>query len=139
MIDAASLLDAAPKGEDAVLDMLNEMWSKEIAESNNSTKPSSEEGKRLAILAGIIAHLQLTRYKDLTAWTANVIKEGFALEQSRQLGPFLDAMPLLPQRTTSNNQQQRHHPFPTHFLYWDDDEIEQLLKGTMAQTKAREI
>lgn len=140
MIDAASILDAAPKGEDAVLDMLNEMWNKEIAESNNNnTKPSSEEGKRLAILAGIIAHLQLTRYKDLTAWTANVIKEGFALEQSRRLGPFLDAMPLLPQRPTSNNQQQRQHPFPTHFLYWDDDEIEQLLKGTMAQTKAREV
>lgn len=142
MIDAASILDAAPKGEDAVLDMLNEMWNKEVAESNNNTKPDSEnsqEGKRLAILAGIIAHLQLTRCKDLTAWTANVIKEGFALEQSRRLGPFLDAMPLLPQRPTSNNQQQRQHPFPTHFLYWDDDEIEQLLKGTMAQTKAREV
>jgi hypothetical protein len=137
MIDAASILDAAPVGGDAVLDMLNEMWNKELAPVNKKVE-ETQEGKRLAVLAGIIAHLQLTRYKDLSSWTANLIKDGYALKQSRRLGLFLDAMPLLPQQPTSNNQPQQH-PFPTHFLYWDDDEIHHLLQGTMAQTKAREI
>ena len=131
MIDAGSILGAAPKGEDAVFDMLNEMWAKQQESS------STQEGKRLAVLVGIIAHLQLTRYKDKTAWTSNLVKEGFALEESRRLGLFLDAMPLLPQQSTPNEPQQ--HPFPTHFLYWDDEEIEHLLQGTMAQTKAREV
>ena len=138
MIDAASLLNSAPEGEDAVIDMLNEMWNKQLASEQDEKKSEvREEGKRLAVLVGIIAHLQLTRYKDKTAWTANEVKEGHALEQSRRLGLFLDAMPLLPQRPTPNNPLP--HPFPTHFLYWDDEEIEQLLQGTMALTKAREV
>jgi len=138
MIDAASILDSAPEGEDAVFDMLNVMWNKGVASEKNKKKgEDTQGGKRLAVLVGIIAHLQLTRYKDKTAWTANEVKEGHALEESRRLGLFLDAMPLLPQQPTPNNPLQ--HPFPTHFLYWDDDEIEQLLHGTMAQTKAREV
>ncbi|KAL7445613.1 hypothetical protein ACHAXM_009947 [Skeletonema potamos] len=139
MIDAASILDAAPDGEDLVFDMLKKMWNKQLASvKNKKSGEDTQEGKRLAVLAGIIAHLQLTRYKDKTAWTADLAKDGYALDQSRRLGLFLDAMPLLPQRsTTSNNPLQ--HPFPTHFLYWEDDEIEHLLKGTMAQTKAREV
>mmetsp|Transcript_16061 Transcript_16061/g.24877 ORF Transcript_16061/g.24877 Transcript_16061/m.24877 type:complete len:648 (+) Transcript_16061:166-2109(+) len=138
MIDAASILDSAPEGEDAVFDMLNVMWNKGVASEKNKKKgEDTQEGKRLAVLVGIIAHLQLTRYKDKTAWTANEVKEGHALEESRRLGLFLDAMPLLPQQSAPNNPLQ--HPFPTHFLYWDDDEIEQLLQGTMAQTKAREV
>lgn len=135
MIDVASILDAAPEGEDAVFDMLKQMWNKQLASVKSGE--DTQEGKRLAVLAGIIAHLQLTRYKDKTAWTANLVKDGHALEQSRRLGLFLDAMPLLPQRSTPNHPLQ--HPFPTHFLYWDEDEIEHLLRGTMAQTKAREV
>ena len=50
---------------------------------------------------------------------------------------LLDAMPLLPQHDGGSNNNQ--HPFPTHFLYWSDDEIEILLKGTMGQTRAREV
>ena len=46
-------------------------------------------------------------------------------------------MPLLPQHDGGSNNNQ--HPFPTHFLYWSDDEIEILLKGTMGQTRAREV
>lgn len=135
MIDASSILDSYTDIEDEVLNMLKEMWSKELA--STKSKQNSEEGKRLAVLAGIIAHLQLTRYKDLTSWTTSAVKEGYALEQSRRLGLFLDAMPLLPQHQSNNNNQQ--HPFPTHFLYWDDDEIQILLQGTMGQTKAREV
>eukprot|EP00986_Skeletonema_menzelii_P002473 scaffold670_cov136-Skeletonema_menzelii.AAC.7 len=141
MIDAASILDSAPEGEDAVFDMLNEMWNKEDSSKTNAKKEEKEgnqEGKRLAVLAGVIAHLQLTRYKDKTAWTANEVKEGHALEESRRLGLFLDAMPLLPQVPSPDNCRLQH-PFPTHFLYWDDEEIEKLLQGTMAQTKAREV
>ncbi|KAL7548347.1 hypothetical protein ACHAWF_011633 [Thalassiosira exigua] len=132
MIDAASILDSynEEEGGDEVLTMLKEMWCKELAATN---KGNSEEGKRLAVLAGIIAHLQLTRYKDKNSWTSNSIKEGYALEQSRHIGQFLDAMPLLPQ---PNGQL---HPFPTHFLYWTEDEIQTLLQGTMGQTRAREV
>lgn len=138
MIDATSILDAynEEKGRDEVLSKLKEMWSKELASND---KQKSEQGIRLAVLAGVIAHLQLTRYKDLTSWTASKsIKEGsYALEQSRRLGLFLDAMPLLPQHDGNNNNNQ--HPFPTHFLYWTDDEVQILLHGTMGQTKAREV
>ena len=95
MIDASSILGSYTDREDEVLNMLKEMWSKELA--STKSKQNSEEGKRLAVLAGIIAHLQLTRYKDLTSWTTSAVKEGYALEQSRRLGLFLDAMPLLPQ------------------------------------------
>ena len=132
MIDAASILDSynEVEGGDEVLKMLKEMWNKEIASTNS--KQNSEEGKRLAVLAGIIAHLQLIRYKDVTSWTTNQIKEGYALDQSQRLGLFLDAMPLLPQ----HDDQQAHH-FPTHFLYWNDDEVQILLQGTMGQTKLR--
>lgn len=139
MIDAASILDSYNEeehGQDEVLSKLKEMWSKELASTD---KQKSEEGIRLAVLAGVIAHLQLTRYTDLTSLTttSNSIKEGsnYALEQSRRLGLFFDAMPLLPQHDTNNNQ----HPFPTHFLYWTDDEVQILLQGTMGQTKAREV
>jgi len=142
MIDAASILDSynEVEGGDEVLNMLKEMWNKELASTNN--RQNSEEGKRLAVLAGIIAHLQLIRYKDVTSWTTNQIKEGYALDQSRRLGLFLDAMPLLPQHDNddnSNSNDQQAHPFPTHFLYWTDDEVQILLQGTMGQTKAREV
>ena len=135
MIDAASILDTAPEGEDAVFDKLNLMWKEQVAKEKKD-EDTQDDGKRLAVLVGIIAHLQLTRYKDKTDSTAHLVKEGHALEQSRRLGLFLDAMPLLPQRPTHGPLR---HPFPTHFLYWDDDEIEQLLQGTMAQTNARQL
>lgn len=145
MIDAASILDSYEEtegddnnGGDEVLTMLKEMWSKELA--STKSRETSEEGKRLAVLAGIIAHLQLTRYKDVMAWTSDAVKEGsYALEQSRRLGPFLDAMPLLPQHKDNVSENNPRHPFPTHFLYWTDDEIQILLQGTMGQTKAREV
>lgn len=137
MIDAASILDSYNEEDyderDEVMCMLKDMWNKEL--SSSKSKENSEEGKRLAVLAGLVAHLQLTRYKDLTSWTANAVKEGHALEQSRRLGLFLDAMPLLPQ----HDEDATQHPFPTHFLYWTDDEVQILLQGTMGQTKAREV
>ena len=45
MIDAASILDAAPKGEDAVLDMLNKMWNKELESNTKPGSENSQEGK----------------------------------------------------------------------------------------------
>ena len=105
------------------------MWKNEIQHAKD--KEASEDGKRLAVLAGVIAHLQLTRHKDKTAWTSNEVKEGHALRESRRLGPFLDAMPLLPTPDGKN-------PMPTHYLYWSDDEIQMLLAGTFGLTRARE-
>mmetsp|Transcript_6309 Transcript_6309/g.9864 ORF Transcript_6309/g.9864 Transcript_6309/m.9864 type:complete len:670 (-) Transcript_6309:227-2236(-) len=148
MIDVASILDAAPEGEDAVLDKLSLMWKEEELQQHQNNEEQAgddrqddDDGRRLAVLVGIIAHLQLTRYKDKTASTAHLVKDGHALEQSRRLGLFLDAMPLLPQRSSPNdtNNPLPRHPFPTHFLYWDDDEIEHLLQGTIAQTNARQL
>lgn len=137
MLDATSILDGyknQTKRDDKVLNMLCEMWEKDFVPSKKSGQ-ESEEGKRLAVLAGVVAHLQLVRYKDLTSWVATDVKEGFALDESRRLGPFLDSMPLLPRHSDASNR----HPFPTHFLFWTEEEVEHLLAGTMAQTKAREV
>ena len=137
MLDATSILDGykkQTKRDDKVLNMLCEMWEKDLVPSKKSGQ-ESEEGKRLAVLAGVVAHLQLVRYKDLTSWVATDVKEGFALDESRRLGPFLDSMPLMPRHSDANNR----HPFPTHFLFWTEEEVEHLLAGTMAQTKAREV
>lgn len=131
MIDARSILDGFDAGEDddAVLSMLSDMWKNEVKHAKD--KEVSEDGKRLAVLAGCLAHLQLTRFKDKTAWTSNEVNEGHALRESRRLGPFLDAMPLLPTPDGTN-------PMPTHYLYWSDDEIQMLLAGTFGLTRARE-
>jgi hypothetical protein len=132
MIDAASILDSYSEEEgdnEVVLKALREMWNEE--------KMESDEGKRLAVLAGSIAHLQLTRFRDTSSSELNSVRSTYSLEQSRRLGLFLDAMPLLPKHNTDSHWQR--HPFPTHFLYWTDDEVEILLQGTMAQTKAREV
>eukprot|EP00804_Cyclotella_cryptica_P018841 CCRYP_018293-RB/>CCRYP_018293-RB protein AED:0.37 eAED:0.37 QI:212/-1/0/1/-1/1/1/0/297 len=137
MIDATSILDSYKlhsKQDDAVFNMLVEMWEKDLKPVKKSGE-ETQEGKRLAVLAGIVAHLQLSRYKDLSSSVTSPVEEGFALDESRRLGAFLDAMPLLPQHSTEVNR----HPFPTHFLFWTDDEIEILLQGTIAQTKAREV
>jgi len=139
-IDATSILDSYnedEEGRDEVFAILKEMWNKEFGANTENT--NSDEGKRLAVLAGIIAHLQLTRCKDMKDTNKEQKEDksehtSYALDQSRRLGPFLDAMPLLPQH---NNEEK--HPFPTHYLYWEDDEIQTLLQGTMGQTKAREV
>jgi hypothetical protein len=138
MIDAASILDSynEEEGDDAVLQMLKEMWNEDLSAT---TQQDSDEGKRLAVLAGIIAHLQLIRFRDKSIYqTHRWMGASYSLEHSRRLGLFLDAMPLLPKSNTTNKHNQQH-PFPTHFLYWTDDEVEILLQGTMAQTKAREV
>jgi len=141
----ASLLLCDPDGRidkenDTVMKMLREMWKKELSPSPNSTTENTQEGKRLAVLAGLIAHLQLTRYKDMMNPSSDDSESvSLAVEQSRRLGSFLDAMPLLPQHEAAKFAHQSRHPFPTHFLYWTDDEVQVLLEGTVAQTKAREI
>ena len=145
MIDIASILDSYNNDveqDDAVLDLLKVMYESKTRDDGTTT---DDGGKRLAILAGILAHLQLTRYKDTnnisssstTSTTTTTKSNMYALEQSRRLGLFLDAMPLLP--ATQHQQSDRNHPFPTHYLYWKDDEIDVLLHGTIAQTKAREV
>ncbi|KAL7526286.1 hypothetical protein ACHAXR_001409 [Thalassiosira sp. AJA248-18] len=48
-------------------------------------------------------------------------------------------MPLLPQHENNSMNNNNQHPFPTHYLYWTDDEVQILLRGTMGQTKAREV
>ena len=131
---------------DAVLNQLCNMWNNTFTPIQK--KQDSEEGTRLAVLAGIVAHFQLCRYKDKTSWVAKDVKEdGFGVGESRRLGSFLDAMPLLPSVNLQDksdsiqdaNEEAAQHPFPTHFLFWTEEEVSNLLQGTMAQTKAREI
>lgn len=159
-IDASSILDGYTDSinkqlcrRDAVLDMLCEMWNKELV-SVSDEKQDLGDGKRLAVLAGIIAHLQIVRHKDLTETATDTTNNAdvddekltsYALDTSRRLGTFLDAMPLLPNHNCSSESHlndgndNNHNPFPTHFLFWTEDEIEILLSGTISQTKAREI
>lgn len=44
-------------------------------------------------------------------------------------------MPLLP----LHGDDDQAHPFPTHYLYWTEDEVQTLLEGALGHTKAREI
>ncbi|KAL3822600.1 hypothetical protein ACHAXA_006385 [Cyclostephanos tholiformis] len=144
MIDASSILDSYDEGgedgRDDVLTLLKGTW-----DGGGVGCGGIDGGKRLAILAGVVAHLQLTRYADTTA-DASIGGGGstsYALEQSRRHSLFLDAMPLLPRRQYDDvdvDDRRRHrHPFPTHYLYWTDDEIDNLLRGTIGQTRAREV
>ena len=101
----------------------------------------------MAVLAGVLAHLHLTRCRDkygklmakpddTDTETSNETKAGTStLEVAQEYGPFVDAMPLLPQVPAKLSDLPARHPFPSHVLYWTDEEIIHLLQGTMGQTK----
>eukprot|EP00804_Cyclotella_cryptica_P018825 CCRYP_018291-RA/>CCRYP_018291-RA protein AED:0.00 eAED:0.00 QI:119/1/1/1/0/0/2/691/645 len=134
MIDATSMIKSYKlhaKQDDAVFNMLVEMWETGSRPINN-TRDKTQEGQRLLVLSGIVAHLQIVRYKDLSSSVTSEVKAGFALDESRRLGAFLDAMPLLLQHVRKGDR----HPFPTHFLFWTGEEVENLLQGTVAQALA---
>lgn len=113
---------------------------------------AASEGGQMAALVGIFAHLHLMRLKQsrreitklLSSKTEPSLAERKDDEQLiiKKLGPFLDTLPMLPQLPDGNFQQQKEppqHPFPSHVLFWTDDEIEILLNGTIAQTMARSV
>jgi hypothetical protein len=148
IIDISSLLDAYDEeedGRDEVLISLRGMWKGMDGQGGGGGGSGGDDddggGKRLAILAGIVAHLQLTRYADLRFnVSGGGEKSKYALDASRRLSGLLDAMPLLPRIDYDDEDNRgRDHPFPTHYLFWSDDEIDVLLRGTIGQTKAREV
>jgi hypothetical protein len=111
-IEVAPILDSheqQPKRDDPIFNLLVEEWSK--------MKENREGSTNSMILAGILALLQFTCYKDLRSLS---VKECFAFHESRRLCHFLDSIPLLPKHSTDDSQ----HPFPTHFLVWTDEEVE---------------
>ena len=85
--------------------------------------------RRMAsILAGAVAHLhlmKLRRRQQISAEDDNSIADD-------PIDLFLDVLPMLP---TKNPDDE--HPFPCHVLFWTDEQIEKLLRGTLALTKAR--
>ncbi|KAL7476835.1 hypothetical protein ACHAW6_002669 [Cyclotella cf. meneghiniana] len=111
--------------------MLVEMWETGSTPVKN-VRDKTQDGDRALVLSGIVAHLQIVRYKDLSPAVTRSAKSGFALDESRRLGTFLDAMPLLLQHARKGDR----HPFPNHFLFWTCEEVENLLQGTLAQTIA---
>ena len=134
VIDAATIIEAYKRNSaqqhDQVMNMLVKLWHGieplalleredgeiDLMKDNWQTKSD--------VLAALVAHLQLVRYKDLDD---NIeVKAGFALDESRRLGPFLDSMPLMPRKSDS-------HPFPSNFLFWKDNESRILLNQTLAR------
>ena len=84
--------------------------------------------RRMAsILAGAVAHLHLMKLRQRQQMSA---EDGSTIDGPVDL--FLDVLPMLP---TEN--QGDEHPFPSHVLFWTDEQIENLLSGTLALTKAR--
>ena len=96
----------------------------------------------MAVLAGVLAHLHLTRCRDkygklmakpddTDTETSNETKAGTStLEVAQEYGPFVDAMPLLPQVPSKQSDLPAGHPFPSH-VYWTDEEIIHLLQASV--------
>ena len=133
VIDAATIIDAYkkhPLQDDEIMKMLVKIWHGigSIKTTVNTAEVFEIEKEKTDIndvLVGIIAHLQLTRCRDLSGSTQ--LKEGFALDESRRLGLFLDSMPLLPRNPTPDK-----HPNPSNFIFWKDKEVKYLLNNTIA-------
>ena len=84
--------------------------------------------RRMAsILAGAVAHLHLMKLRPRQQMGA---EDGRTINDPIDL--FLDVLSMLP---TENQDDER--PFPSHVLFWTDEQIEKLLRGTLALTKAR--
>ena len=93
----------------------------EAVESKNKRRMAS-------VLAGAIAHLHLMKLRQRQHESVENQKDG----GNGPIDLFLDVLPMLP-----NENPDAGHPFPSHVLFWTDDEIEKCLGGTLALTKAR--
>ena len=91
---------------------------------------ASKNKRRMAsILAGAIAHLHLMKLRRRQQVSAEGLGDVVGKEP---IDLFLDVLPMLPTENTDSE-----HPFPSHCLFWTDEQIEKLLSGTLALTKAR--
>ena len=134
VIDAATIIEAYKRNStqqhDQVMDMLVKLWHGieplTLSEREDGEIDVLKERRQSKsdVLAALVAHLQLVRYKDLD--DSIEVKAGFALDESRRLGHFLDSMPLLPRKSDS-------HPFPSNFLFWKEKESRILLNQTLAR------
>jgi hypothetical protein len=150
IIDAESFFGRYEKcciqRDDEVLNLLLELWRSEKRDDDGITK--SDMPVKIDAMIGILAHLTLTRYRDLSPHYNilgdDEVNESFILKESRRLGYFLDSMPLFPNVNYSGrcfddhdkDRQQRRHPFPSHFIFWKENERSKLLKWTLAGRKS---
>ena len=89
----------------------------------------SKNKRRMAsVLAGAIAHLHLMKLRRPQHESVENQKD----DGNDPINLFLDVLPMLP-----NENPDASHPFPSHVLFFSDDQIEKLLGSTLALTKAR--
>ena len=131
LIETNVLIDAYrkhPLQDDEIMENIIKIWhgigSMKTTESEAKIFGRNKKDKDITEI--ILAHLQLTRCRDLSG--SSRVTEGFALDESRRLGLFLDSMPLLPRYDASDK-----HPNPSNFVFWKDKEVKYLLKNTIAE------
>lgn len=137
IIDAYDLISGYSKtnsNDDAVMNKLTKSWygihSFDVNDKGDVKKSTDSNLSRYDVLDGILAHLTLTRYRDLSP--SHTVKDGYILQESRRLGHFLDSMPLFPNIGYTGRDPLEKHPFPTAILFWKEKEFD-LLNGTIAQ------
>ena len=132
VIDAAVVIERYKKHanqNDEVMNMFVKLWhgvnTLSLTTKRNGEIDVRKDGiaDKSDVLAGILAHLQLVRYRDLSP--CHTVESSFASDESKRLGAFLDSMPLLPRDGLTS------HPNPTNFIFWKHKEI-LLLKNTIA-------
>ena len=112
-----------------VVGLLNDGPVKErLSELLGEAIRSRNKRRMTSILAGAIAHLHLMKLRRRRGISAQKL-DG---DNTNAIDLFLDVLPMLPTENPSAD-----HPFPSHVLFWTDEQIEQLLSGTLALTKAR--
>lgn len=103
--------------EDEVLKMLANLWhdgsdayesiektlEKTLSKQDRYKMTMNSRGTKDHVMTGILAHLTLTRYRDLSPHCNNnrPNERSFILKESRRLGHFLDSMPLLPLQSST--------------------------------------
>ena len=110
-----------------VMGLLNDGPVKERLSELLEEATRSKNTRRMAsILAGAVAHLHLMKLRRVQQMGA---EDDSSIDDPIDL--FLDVLPMLPTKDPAP------HPFPSHVLFWTDQQIEILLGGTLALTKAR--
>ena len=97
--------------------------------TSTKDKQDSEEGTRLAVLAGIVAHFQLCRYTDKTSWVAKDVKEGLE-GRGRMLVPIVDML---------NHESEDPNVLWRWYVDTTDDKQIRGWKGDIVVTSLRDI
>ena len=111
-----------------VVGLLNDGPVKErLSELLEEAIECKNKRRMASILAGAVAHLHLMKLRRRQQMG---VEDNSTVDDPIDL--FLDVLPMLPTENPDDD-----HPFPSHVLFWTDEQIEKLLSGTLALTKAR--